>query len=205
MAEKILSSILPISFFLAFSGTGFGLWVFSTNTESQTTYANYEVTSAASLDGLELNLTDSKITLDASGSDLIIGGNLSCTIDIEKGLVGTVNSDGDGYDVTEASGTPDLNVKYHIGISFSRGIEKYLSTDSVYPDFVGSTRDTEYDFSRDYSTSGTYSYYLSVTFKWKSFLSSIDDYTTMVSIIKSQESKVTVTASIPDTPTLTVK
>jgi hypothetical protein len=205
MTKKILSAVLPALTFLALTGTGFGVWVFNADNDSQVEYANYEVTSAAGLNGLTLNLTDSNIILDASGSDLTIGGNLGCTINLEKGIVGTVNASNDGYDVTETSGTLDLKVNYHIAIAFTGGIEKYLSTDTITLDSVSPTSSTTYDFAKDYSLSGTYSYALSVSFKWTAFPSSIDDYTEMVKTIKSADSKITITASIPETPVLTIK
>ncbi|GEM_PF-6989644 len=143
--------------------------------------------------------------MDASGSDLTIGGDLSCNIDLQKGIIGTVNASETGYDYTETQGTLDLSVKYHLAVSFFGGIDKYLSTDTVVLDSLTPTASTTYDFPKQYSTSGNYTYQFSVSFKWSAFPSSIDDYTQMVKTIKSAESKITVTASIPETPILSIK
>jgi len=197
MKKSLLNTILPIAAFIAISGTGFGVWVFN-NTTTTTAYADFSITDAASLDGLTINLIDNNITLDQTASDLVIGGNLGCNIDLEHGMAGTVNAS-NNYEYTTNTTNLSLAVDYQIKVTLGGNLGDYLGVESVT--FITTTSSTApYIFSETYTSSNTYTSTFNVQLKWINMPTTKDDYETMVSKLSS--ATLTVEGSISGNPVL---
>lgn len=87
MRKKFFSIIIPLTSFIALVGTGFGVWVFQTNT-STTKHANFEVTDAFSVSRLSIAMdpTDDDIVLDESDTDMKVKANVIASIDFRHCL-----------------------------------------------------------------------------------------------------------------------
>ncbi len=197
MKKRFLNTILPIAAFIALSGTGFGFWVFN-NTSTVTSYADFSITDAASLDGLTINLIDNGIILDQTSSDLTIGGNLGCNIDLEHGMAGTVNAS-NNYEYTTNTTNLSLAFDYQIKVTLGGNLGDYLAVDSVT--FITTTSSTApYIFSATYTSSNTYTSTFKVQLKWINMPTTKDDYETMV--FKLSAATLSVEGSISGTPVL---
>jgi hypothetical protein len=180
MRKSLLAVVLPVAAFVALAGTGFGVWVFNTTTESKVG-ADFVVTNAVSLDGLQAS-TSGILTLDQADDTFTTQSNVVLNVKANyeaiQGVKGDAADKSTSYTYTDnaASGA---TLKLNIAGVIAGGLEKYVAIDSIANVTAGVsapiTLGTTETVSEDYA----------VTFKWSAKPTTLQGYKDMLKDAKT--------------------
>jgi hypothetical protein len=174
MKKRMLAVMLPVAAFVALAGTGFGVWVFNTNSTA-TAYGDFEVTDAVSMDKMILDLTDKKITLDQDTtnnmSDFAIGGKIGVTtIDTSKGMVGSANASGTYTYTGTGTDMSSLKANYNVTVTVGGGLATYIDVATIKvgtAEAVAAVSGAKKTFAQTFALTDTSDKKdLAITFKW---------------------------------------
>lgn len=206
MSRKILSVVLPALTFLALSGTGFGVWVFQTDTGSNTEHANFEVTDAFSVSGLSIAMdsSDDEIVLDESDTDMKVKAYVTASIDFVNGLIGTYKVDDYEYKSADLT-SKKIRVSYTLDSTVGGKLGDFIELSKVYvttEDDLGTTKPFIYSKDYTYNNTNNITDTLSFSFlyKWKANKapSTREDFSNLNTALSDTASVFKVSAEITD-------